>query len=141
MSSGAGEIVPRVMLLVSLRSEALHPMTQPQPGGSAGDQGLIEWLESVARELAPVHLELEPFGEQETVQMVQSILSPPAADFAQWLYAETHGQPFYLMETLKDLLERRVLHPKRRAEGNGPSQWTLSTIWGKRCVSRQPYML
>ena len=53
--------------------------------------------------------------------MVLSILSPPVADFAQWLYAETRGQPFYLMETLKDLLERRVLHPKRRAEG----QWTF----------------
>jgi predicted ATPase len=38
------------------------------------------------------------------------------------LYDETHGQPFYLVETLKDLLERRVLHPKRRAEG----QWTFA---------------
>ena len=74
------------------------------------------------RELTPVHLELEPLGESETVQMVLSILAPPAADFAQWLYAETHGQPFYLMETLKDLLERRVLHPKRRAEG----LWTFT---------------
>jgi predicted ATPase len=38
------------------------------------------------------------------------------------LYVETHGQPFYLIETLKDLLERRVLHPNRREEG----QWTFS---------------
>jgi len=53
--------------------------------------------------------------------MVQAILSPPVADFAQWMYDETRGQPFYLMETLKDLLERRVLHPKRRGEG----QWTF----------------
>jgi predicted ATPase len=54
--------------------------------------------------------------------MVRSILAPPAPDFAQWLYAETHGQPFYLMETLRDLLERRVLKPKRRAEG----RWTFA---------------
>ena len=114
----------RVMLLVSLRSEALHPMTQPQqPGGlPGGPMGLIQWLGRMARELAPVHLELNPLGEHETVQMVLSILSPPAVDFAEWLYAETHGQPFYMMETLKDLLERRVLHPKRRAEG----QWTFA---------------
>jgi len=114
----------RVMLLVSLRSEALHPMTQPQqPGGlPGGPMGLIQWLGRMARELAPVHLELNPLGEHETVQMVLSILSPPAVDFAEWLYAETHGQPFYLIETLKDLLERRVLHPKRRAEG----QWTFA---------------
>jgi DNA-binding SARP family transcriptional activator len=110
----------RVLLLVSLRSEALHPMTQPQQMG--GPTGLIQWLTGVGRQLIPVHLELKPLGERETVLMVQSILSPPAADFAQWLYAETRGQPFYLMETLKDLLERRVLHPKRQAEG----QWTFA---------------
>jgi DNA-binding SARP family transcriptional activator len=110
----------RVMLLVSLWSEALHPMTQPQQAG--GPQGLSQWLERVGRELTPVHIELEPLGERETEQMVLSILSPPAADFAQWLYAETHGQPFYLIQTMKDLLERRVLHPKRQAE----RQWTFA---------------
>ena len=110
----------RVLLLVSLRSEALHPMTQPQQAG--GPTGLIQWLTRVGRELTPVHLELEPLGEDETMQMVLSILAPPDADFAQWLYAETHGHPFYLMETLKDLLERRVLHPKQRGEG----QWTFA---------------
>lgn len=110
----------RILFLASLRSEALHPMTQPQPAGSP--QGLSQWLERVARELPPVHIELEPLDENETVQMMLSILSPSDADFAQWLYDETHGQPFYLIETLKDLLERRVLHPKRRVEG----QWTFS---------------
>jgi DNA-binding SARP family transcriptional activator len=110
----------RILFLASLRSEALHPMTQPEPQGSP--QGLNQWLERVARELAPVHIELEPLGKSETVQMMLSILSPPDADFAQWLYVETHGQPFYLIETLKDLLERNVLHPKRRLEG----KWTFS---------------
>lgn len=105
------ESAARIMLLVSLRSEALHPMTQPPQAG------LIEWLGHVERELAPYHLELEPLGEPDTVQMVLSILSPPAADFAEWVFHETRGQPFYLMETLKDLLERGALHPKRRAAG------------------------
>ncbi len=110
----------RVLLLASLRSEALHPMTQPQR--TDGPQGLIQWLGRMTRELAPVHIELGPLEEDETVQMVLSILSPPAADFAQWLYAETLGHPFYLIETLKDLLERRVLHPQRQADG----QWTFA---------------
>ncbi len=110
----------RIFFLASLRSEALHPTTQPQPAGSPPGLGL--WLERVARELTPVHIELEPLGERETVQMMLSILSPPDADFAQWLYGETHGQPFYLIETLKDLLERSVLHPKRLAGG----QWSFS---------------
>jgi len=105
----------RILFLASLRSEALHPMTQPEPEGRP--QGLSQWLERVTRELTPVHIELEPLGKSETVQMMLSILSPPDADFAQWLYAETYGQPFYLIETLKDLLERNILHPKRRVEG------------------------
>jgi predicted ATPase len=49
--------------------------------------------------------------------MVLSILSPPAADFAEWVFHETRGQPFYLMETLKDLLERGALHPKQQVIG------------------------
>ncbi len=118
------ESAVRVLLLVSLRSEALIPINQSQgTGARAGSPlSLIEWLRRVGRELAPIYLELEPLGEQETVQMAKTILSPPAADFAQWLYAETHGHPFYLVETLKDLLERRVLHPKRKAQG----QWTFA---------------
>ncbi|MBN1920959.1 MAG: AAA family ATPase [Anaerolineae bacterium] len=104
------ESAARVMLLVSLRSEALLPMTQPP------QVNLIKWLEHVGRELAPYHLELEPLGKRDVVPMVLSILSPPAADFAEWVFNETRGQPFYLMETLKDLLERGALHPKRRAD-------------------------
>jgi DNA-binding SARP family transcriptional activator len=113
----------RVMLLVSLRSEALLPVTQPQKAGrlQGGPMGLIQWLANVERELPPNHIELGPLGEVETVQMVQSILAPPAADFAQWVFRETNGQPFYLMETLKDLLERQILHPKRKAAG----QWSF----------------
>jgi DNA-binding SARP family transcriptional activator len=106
----------RVLLLVSMRPEALFPMIQTQQVDAP--MSLSQWLARLTRELTPIHVELKPLGEHETVQMVQSILSPPATDFAQWLYNETRGQPFYLMETLKDLLERRVLHPKRRAEGH-----------------------
>jgi DNA-binding SARP family transcriptional activator len=99
----------QIMLLVSLRSEALHPQS-PQTG-------IIEWLGQVERELAPYHLELEPLSESDTVQMVLSILLPHASDFAEWAFHESRGQPFYLMETLKDLLERGALHPKRRSGG------------------------
>jgi predicted ATPase len=53
--------------------------------------------------------------------MVLSLLAPPAPDFAQWVFNETRGHPFYLMETLKDLLERSALHPQQRADG----QWAF----------------
>jgi predicted ATPase len=87
-----------------------------------GLQEMSQWLTRVERELTPAHIELKPLKERETVQMVMSILSPPDADFAQWLYDETRGHPFFLMETLKDLLERRVLNPKWIAEG----QWSFA---------------
>lgn len=113
------ESAARVMVLISLRLEALQPMNQPRQTG--GPRGLVEWLDSMDRELTPLHLELGSLGEHETVNMVLSLLTPPAADFAQWMYDETRGQPFYLLETLKDFLERRVLQPKPRRDG----QWTF----------------
>ncbi len=110
----------RVLLLVCLRSEAFLPMAQLQQ--RSGRQDLSQWLTRVERELTPTHIELMPLREREVVQMILSILSPPDTDFAQWLYDETHGHPFYLMETLKDLLERNVLHPNRREE----EKWTFA---------------
>ena len=106
--------------MVSLRSEALRPMDPAQQAGSPYSLG--QWLASAGRETTTGHIELEPLGERETVQMILSILSPPAADFARWLYNETRGQPFYLIETLKDLLERRVLHAKWHSGG----RWTFA---------------
>jgi len=100
--------------LINVRSEALHPMAQPSQAD--GPAGLFQWLAQMQREIEPTHLELQPLDEGATVEMIDAILAEPAADFAQWIYAETHGQPFYLMETLKDLLERGALHPKRRGQ-------------------------
>jgi DNA-binding SARP family transcriptional activator len=111
------ESAARIMLLASLRPEVSYPLAPPLTGG-----GLREWLARVAREAKPSSLHLEPLSERDTTQMVLSILTPPTADFAQWVFDETRGQPFYLMETLKDLLERGVLHPKRQAKG----QWTFA---------------
>jgi DNA-binding SARP family transcriptional activator len=105
-SSGA-----RVLLLLGVRSEALQPSPQHRL------PSLNDWLAQVERELEPYHLPLGPLGPEATLGLVRSILAPPSDDFARWVYDETRGQPFYLNETLKDLLERGVLHPRRRAAG------------------------
>jgi predicted ATPase len=110
------ESATRVVLLVSIRSEALHPITQPP------QLGLLDWLDRIERELALYHLELGLLSESDTVKMVLSILTPPEADFANWVFHETRGQPFYLTETLKDLLERGALHPMRGEKGT----WTFT---------------
>jgi len=128
------ESAARIMLLVSLRSEGLRPLAQSRLGS------LAEWLAHVERILEPLHLGLQPLGERDTVQMVQSILAPPNVGFAQWVFDETRGHPFYLIETLKDLVERRVLHRKRRADGRwafaidaehdlGKAARVPSTVW------------
>src|SRR5690348_6797366 len=37
--------------------------------------------------------------------------------FADWLYVQTRGQPFYLVETLKGLLEREIILPSLQRNG------------------------
>lgn len=105
-----------ILLLVSLRSEALGPPGQPAA------PSLIEWLSQIEREVEPYDQELGPLTQTDTVQMVLSVLHPPDWEFAEWVFSETHGHPFYLMETLKDLQERGALHPKQQGDG----QWTFA---------------
>ncbi len=96
----------RILLLVGLRPEALRPLAQRQA------LSLSAWLTHIERELEACYLNLEPFSEPETLQLMLGLLAPPAPDFAQWVFNETRGHPFYLMETLKDLLERGALRPQ-----------------------------
>lgn len=101
----------RIMLVVSMRAQALQLPVLPNA------PNLIDWLAHIERELKPAYLELGTLDEHDAIGMMLSIFESPAEDFAHWIFSETRGQPFYLMETLKDLLERRALHPKHRAEG------------------------
>lgn len=101
----------RAMVLVNLRREGL-PISEPLE-----QRGLIAWLHEVDHNWQPCHVDLEFLDGLETVQMMQGLLDPSATDFADWVFSETRGQPFYIMETLKDLLERGALHPHRRPNG------------------------
>jgi hypothetical protein len=120
------------LLLASLRSEGLRAFGEP------GSGGLAQWLTRLEREAEPISLKLVPLSEQDTVELVLGCLAPPAPDFAQWLFDETHGHPFYLMETLKDLLERSALHPKRRADGRWGFEVDADHELGRPCASRRP---
>ncbi len=96
-----------ILFLFNLRSEALAIMPE-----------LADWLSSLERDLPVTRLALDPLTAQETVQLIRSLapeeLSEQAESldterFGRWLYAETGGQPFFLMETLKTLVERGIL--------------------------------
>jgi DNA-binding SARP family transcriptional activator len=107
-----------ILLLLTIRSEALA--TTPTLG---------EWLLELGRGASLTRLALGPISADETQQLVQILageqerrgaeetISPrlprtPAAPhpgspawFAEWLFNETAGQPFYITEMIKTLME------------------------------------
>jgi predicted ATPase len=73
-------------------------------------------------------LQLGPLALEDVVRLLQALGGVTggrrAADlerFGRWLFAETEGQPFYLIETLKVLLERGVLASHPNEDGG----WTI----------------
>ncbi len=91
---------------------------------------LAEWRTDIERALPLTRLQISPLGIEDIVRLLQTLGGATGKDgrraadlerFGQWLFAETEGQPFYLMETLKILLERGalVVHP------NEDGGWTF----------------
>jgi DNA-binding SARP family transcriptional activator len=91
---------------------------------------LAEWRTGMERAVPLTRLPLGPLTIEDTFHLLQAFGGQTGKDggqigdlerFGQWLFAETEGQPFYLMETLKVLLEHGVLasHP------NGEGGWTI----------------
>lgn len=100
-----------VLLLCTLRSEAAH---------TSGE--VREWRNNVQRTLPITRLTLPPFTVEETLQLLSALVgeqdmagsagrqvSSTVEQVGRRLYQHTVGHPFYLLETLKLLLERRVL--------------------------------
>jgi tetratricopeptide (TPR) repeat protein len=105
---------------------------------------LVDWLSSLEHDLALMRLPLGSLSAEHTMQLVQILADEQSSDtrtrssplqsvpqeevssivtrseierFGRWLFAETGGQPFFLMETLKALLERGVLIRRRSLDG------------------------
>ncbi len=92
--------------------------------------GLAEWRTAIERAVPLTRLQLGPLALPDIIRLLQALEGRTGKDgmhaadlerFGQWLFAETEGQPFYLKETLKVLLERDVLASHRNADGG----WTL----------------
>ena len=104
-----------VLLLFTVRSEALAIMPE-----------LAGWLSDLERDLPITRLALDPLTPEETVQLIRSLASDELREpaerrdterFGHWLYTETGGQPFFLMETLKTLVERGILTVRTAGHG------------------------
>jgi tetratricopeptide (TPR) repeat protein len=92
------------LLLLAVRSEAL-----------AADSALAEWLTGLGRDLPSVQLELGALDAEDTRGLVHALRVDSGArrdEFGRWLFEETGGHPFFVMESLKSLLERGVLVPR-----------------------------
>lgn len=112
-----------LLLLLALRTEALV-----QVPGSLARPTLAPWLEGLERDLPLRRLKLEPLTEETTRTLIRALtgkektegrvtdlkptlpspLSVPRS-FADWLFAETQGQPLFITETIKTLLDQGML--------------------------------
>src|SRR5713226_2972148 len=99
-------------------------------GERAMRPALTEWRTGMERAVPLTHLQLGPLTAEDILRLLQAFGGAGGKDgrraadlerFGQWLFAETEGQPFYLMETLKFLIERDVLASHPNEDGG----WTI----------------
>jgi DNA-binding SARP family transcriptional activator/predicted ATPase len=104
-----------ILLIFSLRSEALAITPE-----------LADWLSGLGRDLPVTRLALDPLTPEEMVQLIRSLAPEELIEraesldterFSRWLYAETGGQPFFILETLKTLVERGILTVQLAEDG------------------------
>jgi tetratricopeptide (TPR) repeat protein len=114
----ANEANSSLLVVLTVRSEAL-PVTP----------GLTDWLERLIHEASLQRFELQALSENATKEWLESL---GANDhglevFSRWLFTETQGQPLFINQTLKNLLEHGVLqsHPKTGLEYSNVSNHDL----------------
>ena len=123
-----------ILLLLTWRTGA-DPLPDPQPS----------WVMALKRAGIPLStLDLAPFTQKETLRLVQALawvkqqleaelhrasarcqesegssaFGEHLASFAHWLYMQTHGQPFFLAEILKGLIEQEIVVPSLQRDGS-----------------------
>ncbi|HET8846672.1 MAG TPA: AAA family ATPase, partial [Ktedonobacteraceae bacterium] len=92
---------------------------------------LAEWRTGMERAVPLIRLPLGPLALEDVLRLLRVVEGggKPAADlerFGQWVFVETEGQPFYLMETLKVLLERGILAAHPKEEGGWAIDFTTA---------------
>ena len=127
-----------ILLLLSVRTVALQTIAR-----------LAEWRANLGRIVSLTHIQPGPFSVQDILRLLQLLArenggeettrlgssSPgeqPSVDSLAWigqrLFTETGGQPFYLIETLKLLLERSHFTPYPDGNGARISDFTAAIV-------------
>ncbi len=93
-----------ILLLMTMRQENL-----------ATEAELGEWLTRLERDVPVTRLQLEPLSGPAVRQLIARLANPAAADdgasgaFADWLWVETNGLPFFVEARLRMLIEQGLL--------------------------------
>ena len=95
----------RLLLLLVARAEDLPALTP--------------WVDTLGRTLPVTRLALDSLSPAHTQQWVQWLagyaatppegLMPAVRAFSQWLHAETNGQPFFIIETVRAMREQGLV--------------------------------
>ncbi len=124
-----------VLLLLSISSETPLPNEESR-------SALLEWLTGLEQDIHAVRVGLGTLSAEESMRLVQALaqeevrqrLVPVLSQareqimertmiesgierFTRWLFEQTHGQPLFMVETLKSLLERGLLVPQPDKNG------------------------
>lgn len=93
---------------------------------------LAPWLLALAHQIALTHLALGPLTRREMHDLLLTMIrgtacreqalaptpaSPSLDDLTGWLYAGTHGHPFYFLQLVRALIEREVFAIESTPEG------------------------
>jgi predicted ATPase len=113
----------RILLLLTVRLEAV-----------LGSPSLAGWLLDLGRETPLERIDLHPLGAAETLQLVKGLDADAPARFGEWLFTTTRGHPFYVVETLKDLLERGEIRARHGTDG----AWSLDVGGARRDAPLMP---
>jgi DNA-binding SARP family transcriptional activator/predicted ATPase len=108
-----------IFILLTLRQEALGELPELQ-----------SWLTKLHHATDTLSLPLRELSQHDTEQLMQTLLEPgidprntPLSQFTEWLFAETDGQPLFLSETLKALVEDGLV------QSSGQDAWRID--WSK----------
>jgi DNA-binding SARP family transcriptional activator/tetratricopeptide (TPR) repeat protein len=110
-----------ILLLLTIRSEALVAIPR-----------LGQWLSGLGRDVSLTQLTLGAITADETEELVKALIRDrdrrsTFAAFARWLFAETSGQPFYISEMIKTLIEQEMLQPRLDKNGVWTVDWQTET--------------
>jgi len=110
-----------ILVLLTMRQQAL-----------ADRPDLSVWLSRLNHDIDSYQLHLGTLSEEDTGRMIQAMVTVGTAEapsglagiadgdasdrFAHWLFEETEGQPFFLVETLSTLIDNGLLHWKEDSE-------------------------